>query len=62
VNVHAFWAAIALLLGLLGAVTGISSGSKMGAESAEARIAETCRQSGAFVVKRSAFSCARAEK
>ena len=59
---HGFWLAIALLTGSLGLVSGISIGVHSGAETAEIKIAEACRQAGAFTVKRSAFECARMGK
>lgn len=59
---HFFWLAIALLAGSLGLVSGISIGVHSGAETAEIKIAEACRQAGAFTVKRSAFECARMGK
>lgn len=59
---HWFWMAIVLLTGSLGLVAGTAVGSNSGFESAEARIAEACRQTGAFTVKRSGFTCARKDK
>lgn len=59
---HVFWLAIVILTGALGIVYGTAIGTHSGAEAAEARIADACRQSGAFTVKRSGFSCERRGK
>lgn len=60
--VHGFWLAIALLTGALGLVSGMAVGTHSGAEAAEVKIADACRQAKAFTVKRSAFECARMGK
>lgn len=59
---HAFWLAIALLVGALGLVSGTAIGTHSGAEAAEEKIAAGCDQSGAFTVKRRGFSCERRGK